>query len=382
MSQKSIIQVLHAGDPYFLGGAELLSLHLIEHMLHKRYSLKALVLADTATNAVAHALEVRGVPVIVRNEVRRLTDVEGIRSTVSLLHQQAPDILHIQNSYFHASPYLPLMARLAGVRHILITEHSIYPQQPSLLGRLRKRLISHNISMTIAVSDAVRNALLTQYRYTQRQVRVIRNGVDVDTIAGRVVEMDRVAVRRSLGFTSDVAVIGVVANLRPEKGISHLIEAMPVILQSVSHARLVLVGDGPKRPEIEALIHELGLTDYVVLVGWQADVVPFLAAMDVFVLPSFFEGLNLSMLEAMAAGCPIVATGVGGTLEVITDHQTGILVPPADVVALREAIIQVLNNRELAKTLGQNARTTALTEYGLDTMVRAYLDIYAELGAK
>jgi len=382
MRQSSILHVLHLSDLAFFGGAHLQTLHLIERTPHERYRLGTLVLADLEAGSLADVLCQHGVPVILRREVRRLTDFEGMRSTVSLLRQQAPDILHIQNGNFRSSPYLPLMARLAGVRSILVTEHSDYPQHPSLLGRIRKWLISHNTNMTVAVSAAVQNVLLAQYRYPRRQVRVIRNGVDVGTIAERVVEIDKGAVRKFLGLTSDVMVIGVVANLRPEKGVTYLVEAMPTILQSVPQARLVLVGDGEKRSEIEALIHQLDLTDYVVLAGWQADVVPFLAAMDVFVLPSLFEGLGLSMLEAMAAGRPIVASGVGGILEVITDHQTGILVPPADVAALSEAIIQVLNNRELAKTLGQNARATALAEYGLDAMVQAYLDIYAELGVK
>lgn len=342
--------------------------------------INALVLADRADNPLAEALQRRVIPTTVQPEMRRLPDGAGLRHQISFLRCQAPHLLHIHNSYFRASPYLPVVARLAGVRHIVVTKQSNHPIQPSPLGIARKWLVGQAIDVTLAVSNAVRDTLINKYHYPPARVRVIRNAVDVNTIASRIATMDAGATRALFDCSPRDVVIGAVANLRSEKGIIYLVEAMPIILREFPDARLIVAGEGPQRAEIEAIVQKHQLTERVVLMGWRADIVPVLAAMDVFVLPSVIEGFPLTVLEAMAAGRPIVATAVGGTPEAITDHQTGILVPPADVPALAQAIIELLAHGDLARTLGQNARSIALTRHGIETMVQNYLELYRELG--
>lgn len=379
--RRNIMHVIHAPDPNFLGGAEMSALTILEHLPQEQFKVNALVLTGTEDNVLIRELRARGISVCIGKEVRQLTDFEGMRRSISHFRQQAPDLLHIHNTYFRASPYLPLLARLAGVGRIIVTERSNNPKHASELGRRRKWIIGRSVDKTVAVSNAVRDTLLTLYRYSPGQICVIRNAVDVDAIARHIVEINVKEVRCTLNLPDDALIVGAIANLRPEKGLLTLIEAVPIMLQSFPNIHVLLIGDGEQRPTIEKAIRDYDLAAHITMAGWCADVEPFLAAMDVFVLPSFVEGLPRTVLEAMAAARPIAATDVDGTSELITNHHTGLLVPPGNVAALGQAIVELLDNPELASTLGQNAQKTALANYGIDALIHAYLRVYQELGS-
>jgi glycosyltransferase involved in cell wall biosynthesis len=166
----------------------------------------------------------------------------------------------------------------------------------------------------------------------------------------------RRAVRQQWGIPADAPVLGVLARLSPQKGITFLLAAMPAILAQHPDTFALVVGEGYLRPELEAQAQALGVAERVLLVGYRQNVVEYLRAFDLFVLPSLFEGMPLSILEAMGAGLPVIATAVDGTPEVVLDGETGLLVPPADPPALAEAVNRLLADRELAARLGQQGR--------------------------
>jgi len=166
-----------------------------------------------------------------------------------------------------------------------------------------------------------------------------------------------------------------VARLDPQKGLHDLVAAAAL----VPEARVMVVGEGPERRALETRIAHLGLGDRVHLLGFRSDVPDLLAGSDLFVLPSLFEGLPLSILEAMAAGKPVVATAIGGNDEAVVDGATGLLVPPGDPRALADAIRALLRDPERRRRLGEAGRRRAEAEFSAPAMVRRVAAVYDEL---
>ena len=205
------------------------------------------------------------------------------------------------------------------------------------------------------------------------------NGVDVAAIdAARPGNL----VRRELGLPEGVPVIGLVGRLDHwGKGHKELLEAMaPLMARHPVHA--LIVGGGRRMDEVRSLAAGLGLAGAVHFLGPRPDVPDLLNAMDIFVLPSYSEGLSLALLEAMAAGMPVIATAVGGTPEVVTDGDNGLLIPPRDAAALAEALERLLADPAWAQRLGANARAHVREHYSLDRLGREINEIYEELVEK
>jgi glycosyltransferase involved in cell wall biosynthesis len=174
-------------------------------------------------------------------------------------------------------------------------------------------------------------------------------------------------------------VIGVATRLVALKGISDLVRALPRIRADVPDVRLEIAGSGPELPHIENEARALGLSDSVTFLGWQADLAPLLSRWDVFVQPSLEEGLGISLLEAMAAGLPVVATAVGGLAEVVEDGRTGFLVPPREPAALADRVRCLLLDAERRHVMGTAGRARVRENFSVDRMVAAIAEIYDEL---
>jgi glycosyltransferase involved in cell wall biosynthesis len=182
--------------------------------------------------------------------------------------------------------------------------------------------------------------------------------------------------RAALGLEAQGPWVGIVATLRSWKGHRYLLEAFAGLADRA--ARLVVVGDGPQREPLEALARELGLGDRVRFVGNQADVAPWLQALDLFCLPSYAnEGVPQALMQAMACGLPVVSTPVGSIGEIVEDGRTGRLVAPADAAALREAIEGLLGDDGLRRELGARAREAALRRFGEERMVERMLEVFS-----
>jgi glycosyltransferase involved in cell wall biosynthesis len=189
-------------------------------------------------------------------------------------------------------------------------------------------------------------------------------------------------VRRDLGLPEEAPVIGLVGRLDHwGKGHKELIAAM-VRLKERRSCKALIVGGGRREEEIKQAAAEAGLADDVHFVGMRPDVPDLLQAMDIFVLPSYSEGVSLALLEAMAAGLPVIATAVGGTPETVSEGVTGLLIPPRDVEALAGALERLLADSALAKKLGENARKMVKEKFSLERLGREVNEIYGELAAK
>jgi glycosyltransferase involved in cell wall biosynthesis len=238
---------------------------------------------------------------------------------------------------------------------------------------LPDRMVARLLDRVIAVSEAARTFLVRGKGYPAAKVIVVPNGRDLTVFRpGQA----RDAARKELGLDRSVPLVGVVGRLETQKGHTYLLEAWPAVLREFPDARLLLVGDGGLRPALEAQARATGAGDSVIFAGFRADVARVLDALDVACLPSLYEGMPLTAIEAAAMARPVVATAVDGTPEVVRDGRTGRLVPPADPPALARALLDLLRDPEGARRMGQAGRDWALLRFDLDRQVTATAHVY------
>jgi glycosyltransferase involved in cell wall biosynthesis len=242
--------------------------------------------------------------------------------------------------------------------------------------RLICRTLSHFTDLSLAVSQGVKDSLVSEIRLNPARVQVVLNGVDIAAIdAAR----SGPEVRRGLGLPEGVQVIGLVGRLDHwGKGHKELFSAMAQ-LQARYPCQALIVGGGRREAEVRQAVESLGLGGQVHFLGSRRDVPDLLQAMDIFVLPSYSEGVSLALLEAMAAGLPVIATEVGGNPEVVTDGATGLLIPPQDADALAQALERLLGDPTWSKELGENARDHVEANYSLERLGREINEIYEKL---
>jgi sugar transferase (PEP-CTERM/EpsH1 system associated) len=273
------------------------------------------------------------------------------------------------------------VVRLAGVRRLVHAEHgrdAADPQgeNPRYLGL--RRWLAPLIDRYVAVSPDLQNWLTNRARIRPSKVRYIENGVDVAAF-----DLPRVAPRQRLANIAPpgTVLIGNVARLDKVKDQVGLIAAFKLLCENAGHAdcRLVIAGEGPQRGELERQIVQLGLVQTVRLLGNRDDVAELLAECDVFVLSSIAEGMPVTLLEAMAAKLPVVATDVGGVAAVVEAGITGTLVPAGDRSALARALGMYAEDVTLRRRHGDAGYARVATQFSLKAMVTAYVTLYDDL---
>jgi glycosyltransferase involved in cell wall biosynthesis len=301
--------------------------------------------------------------------MRRPWHVLGIARQLRSLQ---PEIVH--TFLLTASLYGRLGAIIAGVPIVIGTEVNIYEhKQPH--HALAERLLMRGTDRVIVSAESVRDFYVRQVHATPAKVDVIYNAVDwsqLQTTTGRE------AMRSSLGVPAAAPLGGIIARLTEQKAHRHLFDAM-ASTPELGSLHLLVVGDGNLREELRRQVEQLGLSSRVYFLGARRDLGNLLGAIDVFVMPSLWEGLPLSMVLAMGAGLPVVATRVAGIPEVVQDGVTGILVAPADVPALGSALARLVADPALRQTMGAAASAFVRPRFGVDTYVAAVTDLYDRL---
>jgi glycosyltransferase involved in cell wall biosynthesis len=275
---------------------------------------------------------------------------------VQRLRRCHPRIVHVADTW----PLAQIAGRLAGGR-LIVTHHTPELHRSfSLAGRIWSQLGWLARPQVVYTSMTDRNN--DGRRFLRRHV--VPLGIDLD----RFFAVERVP--------RSGAVVGTVARLAPQKSLDTLLAAVPAILERHPDARVVLVGEGEERGRLEELARALGIDGVVVFAGRTDDVPAALAGFDVFALPSLFEGLCLAVIEAQAAGVPVVATPVGGIPENVANERTGLLVPLRDPPALAAAICRLLDDPALARRLATAARR-GVARYSIEHMITGTLELYA-----
>jgi glycosyltransferase involved in cell wall biosynthesis len=228
----------------------------------------------------------------------------------------------------------------------------------------------------IVVSESLRKTLTEGRGIPGERVVRIYNGIELDQFHP---DLKRSNLRKQWGITTEAPIIGAIGRLVWQKGFEYLIEAMPEILQDIPQAKLLLVGKGPLRPNLEALARELNISDRIIFTGFRSDIRELLSAIDILVVPSLLEGFPMITLEAMAMEKPIVTTQIEGIVEQISDSKEGILVPPKDTRALGSSILRLVKDRELGNRLGAAARSKIERYFSIDKMVKETEKVYLSL---
>lgn len=278
------------------------------------------------------------------------------------------DLIHAQT---RSSQVLGcLCARWRGVP-LVSTCHGFFNHR-----RLSRRLFPCWGRRVIAISDAVSDHLRQDFGVPAERITVIPNGIDVRGIMSRQSPSGRHAARASLGAGQGPLLVHI-GRLSDVKGQLYLIRAMPAVLKEFPQARLVIAGEGRMQAALEAEIGRLGLHARVSLRREIKDTGELLDAADIFVMPSLAEGLGLSLMEAMACGCAVIGSNVGGIVSLIKDGETGILVRPADPEAIAQAVIRLASDSALRSRLGDAARRSISEGFSQDAMVEKTLEVYS-----
>jgi glycosyltransferase involved in cell wall biosynthesis len=229
----------------------------------------------------------------------------------------------------------------------------------------------------IGVSDRTVDDLVRLGVAPRDRFRVIALGMDLHPFAHADAAAAR-ELRREVGVDDDQVLLTYVGRVVPIKRLELLLRAAARARQAGAPVELAVIGDGAERPALQSLARELGIGETVHFLGYRRDLARIAAAADVAVLSSDNEGTPVSLIEAAAAGTPAVATDVGGVAEVVAP-ETGILVPPGDEPAFARALVDIVNEPELRRAMGERARERALSRYSLDGMLRAISELYEEL---
>jgi glycosyltransferase involved in cell wall biosynthesis len=358
--------VVHYVDSDIFGGSEEAALHLMASLDRARWEPVLLHHPDAGVARLvdeARRLGIRAVS-LPRAGRNRLAGVLRVRQA---LRAERPAVFHAHLSWPFACKDGVRAAWLAGVPAIVGTaqlylapDHGKRP--PLALG------LYHRI---IAVSEEVRRRYQVELGVPARTLIVVPNAIRVPA----AVPLRDAALRAKLVDGRPDYVVLTPARLHPQKGHTYLLQAAAL----VPDATFVLAGDGPLRAALEAEARDLGIAGRCVFLGERRDVPALLAAADLFVLPSLFEGLPVSVLEAMAAERPVVGTAIGGTDEAVESEATGLLVPPRDPAALASAIRRLQADTALARRLAVAARARVAGEFTAEATARQVMRIYDEL---
>lgn len=280
------------------------------------------------------------------------------------------DVVHTHNSGPMIDSSLAKLFFLKG--KLIHTDHArVFPDKYKYMAA--EFVFSHFYKNIIAVSSELKRNLNKYEKISLKKLSVINNGIDGDYYQSSISVTEA---KSRFGLSHFSYVVGLAVVLSKQKGIIHLIDAASDVLKIRQDIGFVVGGDGPIRQELEQVVQERGLANNFKFIGARKDIPDFLKALDIYVLPSEWEGLPLVLLEAMAAKKCIIATSVGGIPDLINDGHDGLLVQSKDHVALSSAIMYILNNKKLISVLGENALNKFNACYGVTQMVKLYENIY------
>jgi glycosyltransferase involved in cell wall biosynthesis len=285
-----------------------------------------------------------------------------------IVKQLKPDVIHAHDPHGVAMAALALSMSTQLAKPPLVAARRV---DFHLRGNSLSRWKYRQVDCFICASEAIRQMLVGDGVPASRAVTV-HEGIDIE----RVERAEPANLHGEFWLPHQAPLVGNVAALVPHKGQRHLIDAAKAVLPQVPDARFIIAGEGELRPALERQIKDSHLEKHVLLAGFRPDALSLHKAFDIFVMSSVTEGLGTSLLDAMAAGKPIVATRAGGIPEVVADGETGILVPPRDHDAMAEAIVRLLKDEALRRQMGEAGRARARSLFSAERMVQNTLNVY------
>lgn len=362
-------RVLHYIDADAFGGSEQAALHLMDALDRSRWEPVLLHHTGPASERLRSGAAARGLRTIETPAPHPGLRVAAFLRLVRVIGRERPHLFHVHLSWPLAGRRGVVAARLARVP--VVGTAQLYMRPGNVF---RSRFHLRRLRRIIAVSREVESRYSEELGIDRSRLVVVPNGIPTfPTVPAPDPEL-----RARLSAGRPDYLVLTPARLHEQKGHVDLLNAAA----EIPAATFVLAGDGPRRGELEELARRLGITDRCLFLGERDDIPALLAATDIFVLPSRFEGLPVSVLEAMAAERPVVATAVGGTDEAVVDGETGLLVPPGDPVALAAAIRRLRDEPEFARRLATAGRTRVEEKFSVEATASAVMDVYDRVAAR
>lgn len=328
---------------------------------------------DLGVMAEKKGIRVRYIP------MRLKFDFNAIGSIHRIVEEEGVVVIHSHG--YKASLYALILHILYRIPYIITchlwTGETLRYHLYIVMERFAMRFAHQVVAVSHPIADDIR-----RWRMNRRNVVVINNGIDVDRYAGQIEGNDPVRFRKELGVGKETRLIGTIGRLAEQKAQQYFLEMARKILEVQGDVAFIIVGEGPRREYLEKMAMRLGLGNHVHFLGFRSDAVQILRMLDVFVLSSIDEGLPIVILEAMSVGTPIVSSDVGDIPRVIESGRNGILCPKGDVLAMTQAVLQLLRDLEYAEVLRNNARITVHDTFSLATMTRRYYEIYSSIGGR
>jgi glycosyltransferase involved in cell wall biosynthesis len=364
------------------GGTRRHLVDLVTHLDASRYEVSVICSTrrDPSFARDIELMRTKGVTVSVIQMYRAIRPIADLVAffRIRAILKQGYDVVHTHSS--KAGFLGRLAAATVGTPLVVHTPH-VFPFQMMTFAALKwlysvlERLAARWANVIICVSPQERDAAHEAGLADNGKLRLIENGVALppEDAAALTAQTD---LRQELGVTAETRIIGTVGRCTKQKGQPYLIRAAGIVAKQRSNVVFFIVGDGQSRAAEKALVRRLGLENTVLFLDPRDELDPFFGAIDVFVMPSLWEGLPYALLEAMGHGLCVVATRVGGMEQAVADRSSGVLIPPGDTNELARAIVELLDQPDTRRALGMEARKTISKRFLLDDMVSKVEQIY------
>ena len=386
-------KVLHLTNYLDLSGQQEDTLYTAYHLDRERFEVAVAARLAGGYQGLDNVLtrEASEVPDLALHDIpetRRMPspwhDFKALLAMYKLMKAERFDIVHTHAT--KAGFLGRIAAKLAGVPIIVYSVHGWgfnYPAVPKLVTRLFVLLEWFAALLTdriVTLTDTLADDALAVGVGKPEQYVTIFSGIYLDRF--RDVEVDAQQKRAELGLPEDGPIVGTVTIMNGHKGVDDIVRAVPKVLEAVPDAHFLLVGDGELMPTVRGLVQEFGLEDKVTLPGLRRDVPELLAIMDVFAHMAWYEILPRAILQALAAGTPVVVAQTGSLKEGLKDGENGYFVPTRDPDALAEALIGLLTDAELLRSMSEKAKESVGEQFSVEAMVRAHEQLYEQLIAE
>jgi glycosyltransferase involved in cell wall biosynthesis len=368
MSKIKVVQITHDLN---IGGLQRVVLDIAKNLDKDRFEVKVISLRDDGP--LKQELMDARIPVYSIKREHHKTDYLSFMKVYKLLKELTPHVIHTHNTEpFVDGGIAGFLARVPAKVH---TDHARdFPDKKRYM--FAEWTMSHIVDRVVAVSEHTKQNLVTFEKMSPRKIDVIRNGIEGQKYA---VEIDKQAKMKELGIENKYPILGLGVRLVPQKGITYLIQAISKLKPQFPNICALIAGEGPLQTILEKEAQDLGVTNNIHFIGPRLDMPEILSLLDVYVLPSLWEGLPLVILEAMAAQKPIVVTDVGGVSEVIQNNDNGILIPSMRPDILTQELKSLLEDENKMKRIASHAKKTFDEKYSVAVMAQQYMDLYTRL---
>lgn len=367
---KNKLRIMQITHDLAIGGLQQVVVNICRSIDKNKFDISVLCLRDLGEYVTE--IKNQGVKVIYLPQKHSGTDYFSFLKVAKILRDEQIDIIHTHNTQ-------PLVdgtigAILSGVKTIIHTDHARkFPDKKRYM--FAEWLMSHFVNKIVGVSEHTSNNLIKYEKISPKKIITIPNGIDGLKYN---IKIDREKKKKELGITRDGPIIGLGVRLIKSKGITYLLKAMPELIKTFPDITLVIAGMGDYENQLKKEANEIGVDKNTLFIGPRLDMPELLKLFDLYVLPSLSEGLPMVLLEAMAAGCPIIATKVGGIELAITDGENGLLIEPRNSQLLTKNIITLLNDNKLRASIIKNGYRIFKEKFSAQIMMERYEKLYLE----